>query len=196
VKIPSISNERELLLRLQDSDQNAFRAIYELYAPRLAAKLFQLLRSEELAQDLLQDIFIKIWEMRQNIDPDLSFAGLLYKMAANLSKNAYRKSMYDKVLYDTIEQDLGYNPIEDSLNRSDAKALLESALNTLTPRQKEVYVMHKLEGRSYQEIASLLKISSSAINHHIQEAGKKLKVALKNQYLELLILLIPTFLKK
>lgn len=196
MKISSMSNERELLLRLQNDDENAFKAIYDLYAPRLAAKLLQLLRSEELAQDILQDIFVKIWEIRQTIDPDLSFVGLLYKMAANLSKNAYRKSMYDKVLYDSVEQDLGYNPIEDSLNRADAKALLESALNTLTPRQKEIYVMHKLEGRSYQEITSLLKISSSAVNHHIQEAGKKLKIALKNQYLELLILLIPTFLKK
>lgn len=196
MKLSSNGDERELLLRLQHNDQEAFRAIYELYAPRLVAKLIQLLRSEELAQDILQDIFVKIWEIRQTIDPDLSFVGLLYKMAANLSKNAYRKSMYDKALYASFEEDLGYNPIEDSLNQSDAKAILDAALNTLTPRQKEVYVMHKMEGRSYQEIAEMLKISSSAINHHIQEAGKKLKMALKNQYLELIILLIPTFLKK
>lgn len=196
MKISFISNERDLLQRMQNNDSDAFRSIYELYAPRLAAKLIKLLRSEELAEDILQDIFVKIWEIRHTIDLDLSFVGLLYKMASNLSKNVYRKNLYDQALYNSLKEDIGYNPIEEAQNRSDAKKILDSALNTLTPRQKEVYMMHKLEGKSYKEIEELLNISISAINHHIQEAGKKLKLALKNQYLELIILLLPTFFKK
>lgn len=196
MKTSSIVDEKELLRRLQNGDQMAFQMIYERYAPRLATKLVQLLRSEELAQDILQDIFIKIWEVRADINLELSFVGLLYKMAANLSKNAFRKSLYNEKLHADIVADEGYNPIEDALNQSDAKALLENALSHLTPRQREVYVMHKLEGRSYQEIMTMLHISSSAINQHIQEAGKKLKLVLKNHYLELFIIVLPTFLKK
>lgn len=86
MNITDITNEKELLRRLRDGDELAFKEIYETYAPRLAVRLLQLLRSEELARDILQDLFIKIWEVRHTINPELSFAALLYKMAANLSK--------------------------------------------------------------------------------------------------------------
>jgi RNA polymerase sigma factor (sigma-70 family) len=87
-----IINERELLLQLRNGDYHAFKKIYEIYAGRLSYKLLQLLQSEELAEDILQDIFVKVWEIRDTINPDLGFGALLYKMASNLSKNEYRRN--------------------------------------------------------------------------------------------------------
>lgn len=191
-----MTDEKELLRRLRDGDEFAFKTLYEIYAPRLAARLFQLLRSEELAEDILQDIFIKIWEVRHTIDPELNFGALLYKIAANLSKNVYRKNLYDQLMRKQINPDHGHNPIEDSLNQSEAKELLQAALNKLTPRQREVYIMHKLDGLSYQEISSRLNISASAINHHIQEANKQLKKILNSNYIYLFAALIPIFFEK
>lgn len=193
MKIIHSPTEKELLTKLRDGDTVAFNRIYELYAQRLAAKLIHLLRSEELAEDILQDLFIKIWEIRETINPELSFGALLYKMASNLSKNVYRRNLYDQVMRDNVNADIFYNPIEDTVNHSEAKELLESALNTLTPRQREIYILHKLEGRSYQEISDLLQISGSAINHHIQQANKRLKTTLKPHYFYLFILVLRFF---
>jgi len=196
VRITPVSDEKELLQRLRHGDSQAFRQIYDLYARRLSLKLLQLVKSEALAEDILQNIFIKVWEIRETIDPELSFGALLYKMAANLSKNAYRKNVYDQLMRNSLSGDEAYNPIEDAQNQAEAKAILDAALSKLTPRQREVYLMHKMEGHSYQEISERLKISASAINHHIQEATKQLKAALKNRHIYILMLLLPTFLKK
>jgi len=192
----SVFDEKKLLEKLRDGDKTAFQEIYNIYARRLAGKLIRLLRSEELAEDVLQDVFVKIWEMRSTIDPDLSFAALLFKMAANYSKNIFRKNVYDKTMRDYLDQDKAYSPIEDWIDQSAVSFVLESALDTLTPRQREIYVMHKLEGRSYSEISDCLKISSSAINHHIQKATKQLQKVLKNQYLPNILLLLGVLLKK
>ncbi|MBO9730736.1 MAG: sigma-70 family RNA polymerase sigma factor [Chitinophaga sp.] len=190
------TDEKELLRRLQEGNEFAFKALYDIYAPRLTMKLLQLLRSEELAEDILQDLFIKIWEVRHNINPELSFGALVFKMAANLSKNVYRRSVYDQLMRKQINPDDSHNPIEDSLNQSEAKELLYAALNKLTPRQREVYTMHKIDGLSYQEISSRLNISASAINHHIQEANKQLRNILRSNYIYLIAALVPVFFEK
>ena len=190
------TDEKELLRRLQEGNEFAFKALYEIYAPRLTMKLLQLLRSEELAEDILQDLFIKIWEVRHSINPELSFGALVFKMAANLSKNVYRRSVYDQLMRKQINADGSHNPIEESLNQSEAKELLYAALNKLTPRQREVYTMHKIDGLSYQEISSRLNISASAINHHIQEANKQLRNILRSNYIYLFAILVPVFFEK
>ncbi|SFW84887.1 RNA polymerase sigma factor [Chitinophaga sancti] len=196
MNIIPITDEKELLRRLRDGDELAFKALYDIYAPRLAAKLLQLLRSEELAEDVLQDLFIKVWEVRQTINPELVFGALLYKIAANLSKNIYRRNVYDQLMRKQINPDEGHNPIEASLDQSEAKELLQAALNKLTPRQREVYIMAKIDGLSYQQISKQLNISASAINHHIQEANKQLRNILKNNNIYMLAVLVLIFFKK
>lgn len=196
MNIVQTTDEKELLRRLQEGNEFAFKALYEIYAPRLTMKLIKLLRSEELAEDILQDLFIKIWEVRHTINPELSFGALLFKMAANLSKNVYRRNVYDQLMRKQINPDDSHNPIEESLNQSEAKELLQAALNKLTPRQREVYIMHKIDGLSYQEISNQLNISASAINHHMQEANKQLRNILRYNLMYLAALLIPVFFEK
>jgi len=196
VKILPVSDEKELLRKLRDGEENAFNQLYQIYARRLASKLIYLLKSEELAQDVLQDVFMKIWSSREMIDPELSFSGLLSKMATNLSKNVFRKNLYDQSLRNLMDPEASYNPIDDADDAAEAKKLLEMALGRLTERQRDIYILHKIDGRSYQEISEALNISVSAINHHLQKANKQLRTILKSQSLQILIALLPVFLKK
>lgn len=191
--ILTVSDEKELLRKLRDGDENAFNQLYHSYARKLAGKLIYLLKSDELAQDVLQDVFLKIWSSREMIDAELSFSGLLHKMATNLSRNIVRKNLYDQSLRSSIDPDPSYNPMDDADNTSQAKVLLDMALSKLTERQREIYILHKLDGRSYQEISEQLNISVSAINHHLQKANKQLKHILKSQSVQILILLLPMF---
>lgn len=191
LKTISITSEEDLLQKLRRGDREAFKELYDLYHRRLTLKLVYLLKSEELAQDVLQDIFVKIWEIRETIDPSGNFGGLLYKMAANLSKNVFRKSIYDQLMRSEFAKNDSYSPFEDLDDASNAKTILNIALDRLTPRQREVYCLHKIEGMSYREISKLLSISDSAINHHIQQANKQLKELLKTD--RLLIMLLISF---
>ncbi|MFC3355548.1 RNA polymerase sigma factor [Sphingobacterium zeae] len=191
MKTISITGEEDLLQKLRRGDREAFKELYDLYHRRLTLKLVYLLKSEELVQDVLQDIFVKIWEIRETIDPSGNFGGLLYKMAANLAKNVFRKSIYDQLMRSEFAKNDSYSPFEDLDDASNAKTILNIALDRLTPRQREVYCLHKIEGMSYREISKLLSISDSAINHHIQQANKQLKELLKTD--RLLIMLLISF---
>jgi len=196
VKSIPIIDEKALLIELKRGDKIAFKQLYEVYSGKLASKLIYLLKSEELAQDILQDVFLKIWINREMIDTELSFGAFLYKIATNLSKNVIRKNVYDQLMRDEVGKEEVYHPMEEDEDAEQAKAILDQAMDQLTERQREVYTLHKLEGLSYQEISEKLNISLSAINHHIQKANKQLKAVLKSRSFELFILLLPTILKK
>ncbi|MFF5382044.1 RNA polymerase sigma factor [Pedobacter suwonensis] len=191
-----IIDEKALLIELKRGDKIAFKQLYEVYSGKLASKLIYLLKSEELAQDILQDVFLKIWINREMIDTELSFGAFLHKIATNLSKNVVRKNVYDQLMRDEVGKEGVYHPMEEDEDAEQAKAILDQAMDQLTERQREVYTLHKLEGLSYQEISEKLNISLSAINHHIQKANKHLKAVLKSRSFELFILLLPTILKK
>jgi len=196
VKSIPITAEKELLIRLKCGDKIAFKQLYQIYSSRLASKLIYLLKSEDLAQDILQDVFLKIWTNREMIDIELSFGAFLYKIATNLSKNVIRKNVYDQLMRHQVGQEEIYHPMEEGDDAEQAKVILDQAMDQLTDRQREVYTLHKLEGLSYQEISEKLNISLSAINHHIQKANKQLKSILKSRSFELFILLLPSILKK
>jgi RNA polymerase sigma-70 factor (ECF subfamily) len=183
--------ERELLIQLQNGNRMAFDVLYHKYATRLTIKLLQLVKSEEIAQDLLQEIFMKIWQMRRALKEEQSFPALLYTMASNLSLNSYRAAVREQNRLMTIKNSESYTHIEEDIDFEETNKILNHALSTLTDRQREVYTLHKLEGKSYKEISELLQISHSAINQHIQLANKQIRIILKDHLPDLVLLVIP-----
>lgn len=189
-------NEQILLMQLRKGNRMAFEQLYYSYARKLTAKLLQLVKSEEVAQDLLQDIFMKVWQMRDNIDINRSFGALLYTMASNLSFNAYRDAVREQNRRLAAYTKESYSHVEEELQYHETNQLLEKALSTLTERQRQVYVLHKLEGKSYKQIAELLQISHSAINQHLQLANKQIRVFMQSHLPHILIFLAPILLPK
>lgn len=183
--------ERELLIQLQKGNRMAFDILYHKYATRLTIKLLQLVKSEEIAQDLLQEIFMKIWQMRGTLKEEHSFAALLYTMASNLSLNSYRAAVREQNRLMKIKGSESYTHIEEDIDFVETTKVLNYALSTLTDRQREVYTLHKLEGKSYKEISDLLQISHSAINQHLQLANKQIRAILKDRLPDLMLLIIP-----
>jgi len=175
---PILLHEKDLIYRIKDGDQAAFEQLYFHYAKRLSLRLLHLLKSEELAQDILQDVFLKVWEVRDRIDPELSFGAFLYTIAGNYCKNNFRKALLQQVYHTQAGFEEAYSPIEQHLNQKDAAKALSVAMDKLTQRQKEVFTLHKIEGRTYKEISELLGISPNTINQLIQQANKQLKASL------------------
>lgn len=190
------TDEQALLQRLRDGDAVAFTELYNRYKKRLAAKLIRLLKSDELAKDTLQELFANIWERREQIDPDQPFAAYLFRIAVNMVSNIYRKSYRDESMKQQlmISAPGGFASPEDLYIDRERIKQLHDALEQLPERQRQVYMLHKIEGKSYKEIEDELHISRSAINNHITRANHTLQALLHTDSIAITILVTTALL--
>jgi RNA polymerase sigma-70 factor (family 1) len=169
--------EKEWLARVKYGDQQAFSELYQCYSERLYRSLLRLVKSEQMAEELLQDIFVKFWEKRETIDIGFSLQSYLLRIGENMVYDFYRKLKRDQKLLAIIKAAASdnYTPIEDSLLIEENTQLLRQAIETLPPQRRQVFEYCKLQGRSYQETSELLGISTSTINDHIVKATKTIR---------------------
>ena len=166
-------NEKELLSLFKKGDEIAFTAIYNFYSRQLFHKIFRMVNDEDTAKELLQDLFMKIWDIRLHINPEKSFKSYLYTIGVNVVYDHFRKAAKDKrlathLLAMAIDQ---YTHIEDSVISKDNMDLIKKAVNKLSPQRKKVFILCKLEGKSYEEVSKELHISVSTIQDHMVKAN-------------------------
>jgi RNA polymerase sigma-70 factor (family 1) len=173
--------EKELVQRLVEGDEYAFTQLYNSYKRKLAINLLQLLKSDELVEEVLQDLFLKIWTGRSSIDPDKSFQSFLFKVARNLVYDLFRRSARDQRLEAHLMSASSelYSHIEEDIYQKEHSKILRETIDKLPPQRKLVYTLLKIEGKSYKEIGEELGISKPTINEHITKANKFLKQELK-----------------
>lgn len=136
-----------------------------------------MVKDADEAQELLQDVFLKVWEKRQNIDPEQSFKSYLFRISQNLVYNFFRDVSVERKVMDyvaSIRTEL-HNSVEEELAYKEQLQLLEQAIDRLPPQRKHVYTLCKIEGRSYAEVSKLLGISTSTISDHIVKATRFIK---------------------
>lgn len=172
-----LDNETALLERLAAGDKDAFQVIYYHYAPRIYGKLLKLLHSEDLATELLQEVFIVVWQKHALVDPTRSFRSYLFKIADNLAIDLFRKAnrstqLLNRLLEASIDH---YTHTEERLEQKENAFLLQQAIDALPPQQKTVFTLCKLEGKSHDEVGQLLGISPSTVNNHIVKATRSLR---------------------
>jgi RNA polymerase sigma-70 factor (family 1) len=169
--------EKELLLLLKQGDEQAFESIYRLYSLRILQKLIRLLKDEEIAKELLQDIFLKIWEKREFLNPDRSFSAYLFRITENQVTDLFRRAAFEKKLMAhliRVSTEL-YNHTEEFINFKEGNAILQQAIDTLPPQRKKIFTLCKIEGKSYEEAGKLLGISSGTVNDHMVKAARTVK---------------------
>ncbi len=173
----SKNDEKDLLLRLRDGDDGAFAHIYHTYKNRLIANLLGLVKSPDLVEELMQELFLKLWEHRARIDVDKSIQAYLYKVARNLVYDTMRKAMRDRQLYRQLLYSLeeGYSHVEERIIASEYQEQLRKAIDLMPPQQRRVYTLCKLESKTYEEVATMLGISTGTVNVHIKKANAFLK---------------------
>lgn len=182
-------DELELLPRLRSGDRVAFDIVFHKYKSQMAKNALRLLKSPELAEDLLQELFIRLWEQRSRIDPDRPLATYLYKIASNLAYDYFRKAERDQKLREQLLSisPVAYEPIEKAINEKESRLALERALSMLPEQQRIVFTLCKIEDKSYQEVAELLNISTGTVNNHLTRANTSLRALLQKSQ-------VPSFL--
>lgn len=188
-------SQHELLNRLREGDESAFRIIYNTYSIKLLGNLIRLLKSEDLAKEVLQNVFLKIWDKRASIDAGKSFQSWVYKIAENQVYDIFRSVAKDKKRQTEFISNAGTYQYEEIavLLKEEKAQLLEKAIKELPAQRQLVFRLCKLEGKSYKEVSSELGISVSTISDHIVKATKSVKAYFENNESALSVLFIVLF---
>ena len=192
----NFSEERSLILRLIEGDEDAFCELYATYKNRLIYFAMRFMKSREYAEDVFQDVFTVVWQSRRFINPDASFSSYLYTIMRNRILNQLRNAANEEKLKESIlSQALDYT--EDTKREvmlNDLKSLISHALQQLTPRQREIFEMSREAQLSHKEIADKLGISVNTVQEHISTSLKLIRTYLikysGSEYVDLLLLLI------
>ncbi|WP_183558849.1 RNA polymerase sigma factor [Mucilaginibacter sp. SP1R1] len=175
-------SEEELIQLLQVGDTTAFTAIYKIYSKRLFLKILRMVNDEDTAKEILQDLFMKIWEGRENIDTSRSFRSYLYTIGVNMVYDHFRKVAKNKQLAGKIllmATDV-YTHTEENMISKQNMDLIRVAVNQLPPQRKKIYTMCRLEGKTYDEVSQELHISASTIQDHMVKANAVVRNYLHN----------------
>jgi len=185
------SDDRDLVVLLTRSNEPAFVKLYSLYSERLLGYLVRLVKSETFACELLQDAFIKIWNNRNNIDPNQSFRSYLFRIAENLVYDFFRKAERDKKLQAALINSASsdYRHVEENITSKENIQLLRKIIDALPPKRRQVFQLIKIEERSYAEVSTLLNISTYTINDHIVKATKFVRERLEGHHVMGIIIL-------
>jgi len=170
-------SDPELTRLLRDGEESAFLELYNRYKLRITGNLMKLLKSEDLVEELLQNLFMKLWDTRALVDPEKSFRSYLFRIAENMVMDVFRQAASDKRMQLKLmnAQTEAYSHIEEKIFSKEENELLQQVINQLPPMRKQVFMLCKLEGKSYKEVSELLGISHSTINDHLLKANRFLK---------------------
>lgn len=174
-------NEKELLEQLIAGNEAAFKSVYDHYSGRLLANLLKLVKDPLLAREILQDLFVKVWDKRQLIDPEKPFRSWLYKIAENIVYDRFRKISRDKRLQQAMMQSATdfYLHVEEGLLNKENAAFLRQAIDAMPPQRRRIFILCRVEGKTYEEVSRLLGISTSTISDHIVKANRFLQQELR-----------------
>lgn len=190
-----LSDERSLVLRLIEGDEDAFCEFYAAYKNRLIYFAMRFLKSREYAEDIFQDAFAVVWQGRRFINPDASFSAYLYTIVRNRILNQLRDlSNQDKLREQILSQAVNYtNETKDEIIANDLRQFISRALQQLTPRQREIFQMSRERQMSHREIAEVLGISVNTVQESISISLRTLRTYLEKNSIvsaDLILLLV------
>lgn len=183
---------------LKEGRREGFDYIYTRYSKMLLPKMQRMIKNPEIADELLQDVFLKVWLNKSEIDITKSFTGWIFTIAQNTVYAYYRKLALDvkmqKHLLETFAE--FYDQTEDYILNKERVSLLNDAVEKLPTQRKEIFKLCKIEGKSYQEAADLLSLSSSTVSNQLVSATKYIKRYVFFHSQEFIIFCIAAYLKK
>ncbi|KAA2241677.1 RNA polymerase sigma-70 factor [Chitinophaga agrisoli] len=174
-------NEKELLLRIADDDTRAFARLMGHYSSMVYGYLLRYVKDPCVAQELAQDVFLKIWHHRKRLGGIANFPGYLYVALRNTAANTLKEKLLktDGPPTDAIVSLLAAPA--SKLEYEELANTLSKAIDQLPPRRKEIFKLNRFEGLTYEEIAQRLNIAKSTVKEHMTESLQFLREHLKEE---------------
>ncbi|MBL7969935.1 MAG: RNA polymerase sigma-70 factor [Prolixibacteraceae bacterium] len=180
-------NDRELIKLLQKGNVEAFDSLFEVYSSKLFGFAVKYFKNEADAEELVQEVFVKVWENRQTLKSELSFKSYLFTIALNQIRKYFNKKAASLRYLETIQnnpefsEDLSTDEYESALSR------IYQIINQMPVRRLEIFTKSKLEGKNAKEVAAELNISPGTVDNQVSEALRFIRSQLKTENLTLLL---------
>ncbi|MDN5202178.1 RNA polymerase sigma-70 factor [Fulvivirgaceae bacterium BMA10] len=186
--------EKDLIKRIRKGNEKAFRSLYELYFNKVANYAFKLLRSEEDAREVAQDVFIKLWNMKEELEAEKPISGLIFKITKFTSIDLIRKQQANIRTIHLWETPLLGDCMPDSdLNGRELYAEYLKILSRLPEKRKRIFQMSRDENLSHKEIAAKLNISVKTVEAQIRLALQQIRKYLKDYSNTMMLALTTIF---
>jgi RNA polymerase sigma-70 factor (family 1) len=181
-------------------NEQAFKAMFDQYQPRLYLYILRIIKSKEAAEEIVLDVFLKLWLGRDMLAEVENLDGFLFRIAYNKSIDFFRAAAKDKqltvLLWEKIQLPSG-SSADTSLLMREYESKLREAIDLLPPQRKKIFNLSREEGRSHAEIAAELGISKNTVANTIVEARQFIKSYLsKNLDLVVLVTAVSCLLKE
>jgi RNA polymerase sigma-70 factor (family 1) len=162
-------NDKALFARLSQDDEEAFTQLFHAYTPKLFPFVNKLMRNEHIAQEMIQETFLRLWMNRSELVKVDDPAAWIFRIAANVSITWLRKQSNRQRLLDAVEvaKDTTADYIVENLETKELTLVINKAVNALPERRKEIYRLSREQGLSHQQIAEQLHLSASTVANQI-----------------------------
>lgn len=175
--VDNFTTEKELVQRVICGDQYAFKEIFHRYKDKLFSYCFRFTKSEPIAEEIVQDVLLKIWVDRERINPELSFCSYLYTITKNYSLNFLKKAAADAAMKERLccyFEEFHCEP-ETQLIYKDIVRIANEAVALLPPQRRRIYEMSRGQAMNYEEIAICLGISKNTVKNQLVQALKAIR---------------------
>lgn len=171
-----------ILERIVAGDELAFRVFYDQNFARMAKFTFKMCKSEAITEEIVQDVFLKLWLNRDALADVVNIQAYLFSMARNKTVDFLRKLAKETHIIETLSTQLteSHYAIDDKLNEDSLLILINDALSGLCVQKRKIFEMSKIQGFSHDEIAETLHLSKSTVKNHLSETLKHLKKYILN----------------
>jgi RNA polymerase sigma-70 factor (family 1) len=172
------SQEKALLLRISEGDEVAFREIFNQYTGKIYSFAIYLTRSDFLAEEITQEVFLRIWTNRPKLAKVDYFQAYLKTIAKNIFSTHLRRLALEKGILKDISLNIqpGANTTEMTVDNRELQQILQTAIQQLPPQQKNVYILGRQQNLSYEEIAGTLNISVHTVKEHMHKALSSIRI--------------------
>ena len=178
-------DDNGLVQLLQKGNVEAFDSLFDVYSQKLFGFALKYFKNESDAEELVQEVFVKVWENRQTLKSELSFKSYLFTIALNQIRKHFNKKATSLRYLESLQ-----NEPEFIENQAIRESDYESALNQINliieqmpPRRREIFMKSKLDGKSSKEIAAELNISAGTVDNQVSEALRFIRSHLKSENL-------------
>lgn len=177
--MPIVLN-KGILRKLSSGDEKAFRRVYDTYKSKLYFYALKFTKNEHNAEEIVQQVFIKLWDSKHAIDPELSFDAYLFRITRNTTFNFLKRQALEslhkqKLMADTPQKD---HQTEETLDYYECEALALEAIEALPEKRQIIFKMSHDEGMNAKEIAEMLEISVNTVKSQLIKASKTIKAHL------------------
>lgn len=176
-------NEKIQLRQLIQGDEIAFKSLFEAYKGRVFRYILSIIKNRETAEEMVIDVFLKIWQQRELLQEVEDFDAFLFKMAFNKSVDFLRRAGNDPLLRDVIWRDLqlaGDLRSDASVMIKEFESRIKQAVDQLSPQRQLVFRLSRENNYSHSDIARKLQLSKFTVSNHITESLRSIRAYLAN----------------